>query len=133
MRKIGRLQRLSEAIPGPSIGTWAVDKLHAAWKRLVGPTLADHARPLAVRRRILVLGCTDPALLSSLRQSAATAWPELQTRIQRLTGLKLEGVQVEPCDPLEPVPEKPAPADAFAEVLNRYRSLAKEPLDSRRR
>ncbi len=79
-----------------------------------------------------MLGCADPAFLSSLRQSAATSWPELQARIQRLTGLRLAAVQVEPCDPA-PLPSEPSvPEDAFAEVLKRYRGQGKEPLDSRR-
>ena len=129
----GRLRRLGEAKSGSGVGAWSVQRLRGAWRRLVGPALADRARPLAIRRGILVLGCSDPALLSSLRQSAATAWPELRSRIERLTRLKLAGVQVEPCDPEEPAPPIPAPADPFAEVLKRYRARTKEPLDSRRR
>lgn len=127
----GRLRRLAEAVQDPSASAWAVERLQGAWTRLVGPTLADHARLLAIRKGILVLGCADPALLSSLRQSATTTWPELRSRIERLTGLKLAGIKVEPCDSEPPEPKAAAPTDAFAEVLKRYR--LKEPLDSRRR
>ena len=130
-KRVGRLCRLAEAVRDPSASTWAVERLQGAWTRLVGPTLADHARLLAIRKGILMLGCADPALLSSLRQSATTTWPELQSRIERLTGLKLAGIKVEPCDPEPSKIEAVAPADAFAEVLKRYR--VKEPLDSRRR
>lgn len=133
MIKRGVLRKLAESIARPSSGTWNVERLRGAWKHLVGPSLAEKARPLAIRKGVLVLGCSDPALLSSLRQSSALAWPELQARIERLTRLKLAGVKVEPCDPQQPEPAKPVPADAFAEVLKRYRSLGKDPLDSRRR
>lgn len=129
--RVGRLCRLAEAVQDPSAKEWAVERLRGAWARLVGPTLADHARPLALRKGILLLGCADPALLSSLRQSATTTWPELRSRIERLTGLRLAGIKVEPCDPEPLETRRAAPADAFAEVLKRYRS--KEPLDSRRR
>lgn len=128
MKKPGRLRRLGETLPG-AVG---LDRLRGAWSRLVGPALAERVRPLAVRRGVLVLGCPDPAFLSSLRLSAATSWPELQARIQRLTGLRLAAVQVEPCDPEQPPPEPLATEDAFAEVLRRYRGKGKEPLDSRR-
>lgn len=126
MKRPGRLLRLGEALPG-GIG---LDRLRGAWTRLVGPALAQRVRLLALRRGVLVLGCPDPALLSSLRQSAAGSWPELQVRIQRLTGLRLTSVQVEPCDPEPPPSPSPAPTDPFAEVLKRYRAHGKEPLDS---
>lgn len=128
MRRAGVLRRLGETLPGAA----GMDRLRGAWTRLVGRALAEHVRPLAVRRGTLVLGCTDPALLSSLRTSAARSWPELQGRIQRLTGLHLAGVLVEACDPDPASEAHPAPEDAFAEVLKRYRTAGKEPLDSRR-
>jgi hypothetical protein len=99
----------------------------------VGAALAEQVRPMAIRRGILVLGCHDPAFLSSVRASVEVVWPDLQTRIQRLASLRLSWVRVEPCDPPEPAPVQPAWADAFAEVLKRYRTHAKEPLDSHRR
>ena len=133
MIKRGSLRKLADVISRPASGTWNVERLQGAWKRLVGSALAEQARPLAIRRGVLVLGCSDPALLSSLRQSSALAWPELKARIERLTRLKLAGVKVEPCDPQQPEPAKPAPADPFVEVLKRYRSLGKDPLDSHRR
>jgi hypothetical protein len=132
VNRAGRLRRLGEALPGAA-ATATVDRLKGAWKQVVGAALAEHARPVAIRRRILVLGCTDPAILSSLRLSVSAAWPELQSRIERLTGLKLAAVQVEPCDPEAPAPPRPMAADPFAEILKRYRARAKEPLDSRRR
>jgi len=125
--RTGRLRRLGEALA--AAGT--VERLQGAWKHVVGAALAERARPLAIRRRVLVLGCSDPALLSSLRHSVAAVWPELRLRIERLTGLKLAAVQVEPCDPEVPPPPRPVVADPFAEILKRYR--AKEPLDYRRR
>jgi hypothetical protein len=132
MIRRGGLRRLGEAVQ-PSTTEWSVDRLSRAWRRLVGSALAAQARPLAIRRGVLVLGCSDPALLSSLRQSATRVWPELRERIERLTRLKLSAIKVEPCDPEPPKPPDPVPGDAFAEVLERYRCLGKEPLDSRRR
>lgn len=134
MRKPGGLRRLGERVSAAGAGPWLLARLAGAWDRLLGPTVAPRLVPLAVRKGILVLGCPDPAYLSSLRASAAQTWPELRARIHRFTGLSLAGVRVEPCDPGAAPPPPPAPpADPFAEVLRRYRALRKEPLDSSRR
>lgn len=129
-RASSRLLRLGETLPAAGTGDWTLQRVRGSWIRLVGPSLASRILPLAVRRNVLVLGCPDPAYLTSLRQSADATWPELQARIQRFTGWRPAAVQVEPCDPPAPEPA-PAPSpDPLAEVLRRYRR--KDPLDSRR-
>ena len=120
MRRPG-LRPLRETLPGQDADQAAEARLRPAWTQLLGPAMAQRALLLRVRRGALVLGCPDPALLSGLRQSVTTAWPDLRARIQRLTGISLATVQVTPCDHAPAAPPAPKPEDPLAEVLRLYR------------
>lgn len=103
----------------------AEQRLAHAWPLVVGPALVNHTRPLRVRRGTLVMGCWKQELVPNLRKSAEAVWPEIQARLERLLNLKLQRVEVLPCDPPakeEPVPP-PAPEDPFAAVLRKLRDL----------
>ena len=132
MRKGPSLRPLAETLPGSGGGRRAEARLQGALPLLLGPAMAARTRVVALRQGKLILGCWEPTLLSSLRQSAQDAWPELRERILRTTRLRLAGVQVEPCDPPQALaPPRPVEvADPFAEVLRRYRRLAKVPFTS---
>jgi hypothetical protein len=96
------------------------------WPLLVGPVLMRHTRLIRVRQRTLVLGCWHPEVVTSLRQSAEATWPQVQARLERLLGLKLQRLEIVPCDPPEPQAEKPPVADYLASVLRKYRSLSNQ-------
>ena len=116
-----RLRSLAEGLTAGEAGLAAEQRLRQAWPQLLGPVLAQRTRLLQARRGRLILGCWDPALLSGLRHSAQAAWPELRARIQRMTGLTLQVVQVEPCDPPPPPPAHTRPLDPLEAVLQHYR------------
>ena len=93
------------------------------WPLLVGPVLVHHTRLIRIRQRTLVLGCWQTDVIASLRQSAAATWPQVQARLERLLGLQLQRLEIVPCDPPEPRPEKRPAADHLEAVLRKYRSL----------
>lgn len=95
------------------------------WPLLVGPVLMRHTRLIRIRQRTLVLGCWKTEVIASLRQSAEATWPQVQARLERLLGLKLQRLEILPCDPPEPRPEKCPVLDHLESVLRKYRSLRK--------
>jgi hypothetical protein len=101
-------------------------RIARVWPLLVGPALVRHTRLLRVRQRTLVLGCWKTEVMASLRQSAEATWPQVQARIERLLGLKLQLMEIVPCDPPEPMPERPLPEDPLEAVLRKYRALRKQ-------
>jgi len=100
-------------------------RLTKAWALVVGPALVKHTRLLRVRNRTLFMGCWKPEIIPNLRKSAEAVWPDIQARLQRLTRIKLQKIEVLPCDPPpEPAPIKPTlPADPLAAVLTKLRAL----------
>jgi|GEM_PF-1754695 len=101
-------------------------RLAHAWALVVGPALVNHTRPLRVRRGTLVMGCWKPELVPSLRKAAEAVWPEIQARLERLLKLKLQKIEVLPCDPPpleEPIAPPAQPVDSLAAVLRKLRDL----------
>lgn len=98
-------------------------KIRRAWGLSVGPSMQRHTVFLRLVQGRLVIGAWNLAMLPSLRVSAEAAWPQLNERLERLTGLRLTQLELVPTDPPEPsVPHPPKPVDAFAEVLTRLRT-----------
>ena len=133
MKRPQQLRPLAEAVSKAEAHFAAESRLRKTWPQLLGPAMASHTCLLSARKGCLVIGCWDPALLSGLRQSAQAVWPELQARILRMTALRFNSIQVDPCDPPSP-PAIPAKAheDPLSAVLRRYRKLAKDPFTSRK-
>lgn len=108
-------------------------RLIKAWALVVGPALVKHTRLLRVRNRILVMGCWKPELIPSLRKSVEAVWPDIQARLERLLKLKLQKIEVLPCDPPEELPDPPAaPVDPLAAVLRKLRDLRNQGWTGRR-
>lgn len=101
-------------------------RLSRAWPLVVGPALVNYTRLLRVRRGTLVMGCWKPELVPNLRKAAEAVWPEIQARLERLLNLKLQKVEVLPCDPPpaeEPIHSPAQPLDSMAAVLRKLRDL----------
>lgn len=108
-------------------------RLVKAWPLLVGPALVKHTRLLRVHHRTLVMGCWKPELVPNLRKSAEAVWPEIQARLERLLKLKLQKIEVLPCDPPGEEPAAAAPpADPLAAVLRKLRDLHNQGWTGRR-
>ena len=105
-RRSPGLVPLQELAADPARGAEARTEARIArvWPLLVGPVLVRHTRLLRVRQRTLVLGCWKTEVMTSLRQSAEATWPQVQARLERLLGLKLQRLEIVPCDPPEPAP-----------------------------
>lgn len=99
-------------------------RLIKAWPLVVGPALVNHTCLLRVRNRTLFMGCWKPEIIPNLRKSAEAVWPEIQSRLQRLTRIHLQKIEVLPCDPPSDPPPTPATSrtDPFAAVLTRLRN-----------
>ncbi len=109
--------------PRASADAQAETRIGRVWPLIVGPVLVRHTRLLRVRNRTLVMGCWKLEAMVSLRQSAEATWPQVQARLERLLGLKLQKLEVVPCDPPEArTPQAPI-ADPLAAVLRKYRAL----------
>lgn len=98
-------------------------RITRVWPLIVGPVLVRHTRLLRVRNRTLFMGCWKLEAMASLRQSAEATWPQVQARLERLLGLKLQRLEVVPCDPPEARSPRPAIVDPLAAVLRKYRAL----------
>lgn len=109
-------------------------RLIKAWALVVGPALVKHTRLLRIRNRTLFMGCWKPEIIPNLRKSADAVWPEIQTRLQRLTHIKLQKIEVLPCDPPPPPapPPPPRPADPLDAVLTKLRALRNQGWTPRR-
>jgi hypothetical protein len=101
----------------------AEKRITRVWPLIVGPVLVHHTRLIRVRQRTLVLGCWKTEVMASLRQSAEATWPQVQARLERLLNLKFQKLEIVPCDPPEPSPDKPPTMDVLETVLRKYRSL----------
>ncbi|MDR3671139.1 MAG: DciA family protein [Holophaga sp.] len=126
----GGLVPLSAMGRGPDRAAQAEARVEAriqrSWLLVVGPTLVHQTRLLRVHRGILLVGCWHPEIIPSLRQSAESIWPQLRDRLDRLWKLKLQRMEIVPCDP--PVLEAPvraAKADPLEAVLNLLREQGK--------
>jgi hypothetical protein len=100
-------------------------RVRGAWLLVVGPTLVRQTRLLRIHRGILLVGCWHPDIIPSLRQSAQAIWPQLSERLDRLWKLKLQRMEIVPCDPPEPAPARPTRADPLEAVLNLLREQGK--------
>ncbi len=98
-------------------------RIARVWPLIVGPVLVHQTRLLRVRNRTLIMGCWKLEAMASLRQSAEATWPQVQARLERLLGMKLQRLEVVPCDPPEPRSCHEPPADPLASVLRKYRAL----------
>jgi hypothetical protein len=119
------LEPLKEIVGDPRRITEARAESRVArvWPLIVGPALVRHTKLIRIRQQTLVMGCWQTDVMASLRQSAEVTWPQVQARLERLLRLKLQRVEIVPCDPPEPQREKPAIPDSFESVLRKYRSL----------
>ena len=58
-RPVGEsLDRLTRSFGGPS--AQSLSTIFAAWSEVVGPSIAEHARPLSLRGATLVVGVREP-------------------------------------------------------------------------
>ncbi len=97
-------------------------RLRRAWSLSVGPSLQRHTVLLRLVQGRIVVGAWDAAMIPSLRIAAEATWPQIKERLERLTRLRLTGLELVPTDPPRPpVPQPPAPQEAFTEVLARLR------------
>lgn len=121
LRALGRQDRAAEA------EARAEARMRRAWLLVVGPTLVNQTRLLRAHRGILVVGCWHQDIIPSLRQSAATIWPQLQDRLDRLWKLKFQRMEIVPCDPPEPESARshPSAMDPLEAVLNLLREQGK--------
>ena len=92
-------------------------RLRQAWRFVVGPALADRTRPLRVERNVLVMGCWELSRIATLREAAASVWPQMRDRIHRALGLSLMGLQIVPCDPPTEAPERTEDPDPLRRAL----------------
>ena len=100
-------------------------KTRRAWGLCVGPALQSHTIFLRLVQGRIVVGAWDLAMIPSLRSAAEATWPQVKDRLERLTKLRLIGLEVVPTDPPKrKVPPSTQPVDAFAEVLHRLRKKA---------
>ena len=100
------------------------ERLRRAWLRVVGPALVGTTRLLRIHRRTLLIGCWNTEVIQHLRGSAEAVWPQLKERLERQFHLKLQRMEVVPCDPPSPEPVRPPrPEDPLLAVLQRYRAL----------
>jgi hypothetical protein len=102
-------------------------RIRRAWLLVVGPTLVNQTRLLRAHRGILLVGCWHQDIIPSLRQSAATIWPQLQERLERMWKLKFQRLEIVPCDPPGPEtgPARQPATDPLKEVLNLLREQSK--------
>jgi hypothetical protein len=100
-------------------------RVRGAWLLVVGPTLVRQTRLLRIHRGILLVGCWHPDIIPSLRQSAESIWPQLRDRLDRLWHLKIQRMEIVPCDPPETEPRRPPRADPLEAVLNLLREQGK--------
>jgi len=131
MKRSGRHQGLLRLGLGPEGGAraWearALSRMESAWPLLVGSALASYTRPLCLRHGTLVLGCHRNELIPNLRTSVATSSSILQERIQHMLRLRIDRIEVVPCDPPPPVspsPPRPPEMDPLKAVLEKLRAL----------
>ena len=70
-----------------------------------------------MERDILILGCWDFSRIATLREAAASVWPQMRDRIHRALGLSLTGLQILPCDPPAEAPEHTEDPDPLRRAL----------------
>lgn len=74
------LDRVSRKLGGPA--TRAASAVFSGWEEIVGPDIAAHAKPITLRRGVLILGVDDPAWAAQLKFMAS----ELKAKIERVAG-----------------------------------------------
>jgi predicted nucleic acid-binding Zn ribbon protein len=83
------VDRLARSLGAPS--AQVTQSIFADWDEIVGPAIAPHARPQALRERTLVVAVADPAWATQLRFLEA----ELLARIAAATGSdEVAGIEV---------------------------------------
>jgi predicted nucleic acid-binding Zn ribbon protein len=73
------LDPITKRLGGPASGVFAA--IFARWEALVGPDIAAHAKPVSLRRGVLVLAVDHPVWATQLRYMTAP----LLTRISEET------------------------------------------------
>lgn len=74
------LDAVARSLGAPEVGVLRV--LFARWPELVGPAVAEHAAPVALRDGVLVVAVEDPAWATQLRYLGQ----ELLGRIAQVSG-----------------------------------------------
>ncbi|MBV9660808.1 MAG: DUF721 domain-containing protein [Acidimicrobiales bacterium] len=74
------LDRVTRRLGSPAAGVFA--RLFSGWEELVGADIAAHARPVSVKRGVLVLEVDHPVWATQLRYMTA----DLLARIREDTG-----------------------------------------------
>jgi hypothetical protein len=113
MKRTPRLVPLGARLPNQK----AEARLRQAWPFVVGPALAERTRPLRVERNILIMGCWELSRIATLREAAASVWPQMRDRIHRALGLSLTGLQIVPCDPPVEAPARMEDPDPLRRAL----------------
>ena len=122
MKRPARLIPLGARLPNQK----AEARLRQAWRFVVGPALADRTRPLRVERDVLIMGCWELSRIATLREAAATVWPQMRDRIHRALGLNLMGLQIVPCDPPAETPERTEDPDPLRRALRLLETRRRE-------
>ena len=113
MKRTPRLVPLGARLPNQK----AEARLRQAWPFVVGPALAERTRPLRVERNILIMGCWELSRIATLREAAASVWPQMRDRIHRALGLSLTGLQIVTCDPPVEAPARMEDPDPLRRAL----------------
>ncbi len=94
------LERTARRLGGPSLGTTSA--VFSRWDQVVGPDIAEHARPVSLHDGVLVLAVDHPAWATQLRYMTT----ELLTRIGEATaGSEVASIQIRVVG--QPTPEAP--------------------------
>ena len=75
----------------------ALSSVRAAWPRLVGASLAQHARPTSLRKSVLYVQTDEPGASFLL----ARQQPRLLAQLRAATGQAIEEIVVRPGEPSE--------------------------------
>jgi predicted nucleic acid-binding Zn ribbon protein len=101
-RRLGELlDPIAKRLGGPASGVFAA--IFARWEGLVGPDIAAHAKPVALRKGVLVLAVDHPAWATQLRymtdqllsriteETATSAVTEIHLRVNGADGGRAAG------------------------------------------
>ena len=87
------LDRVARSLGGRDSSVMAVVFRH--WEAAVGPSVADHARPLSLRDGVLVVGVTEPGWATQLRFLSADILANLEAAAGTPVAERLE-VRIRP-------------------------------------
>ena len=116
----------------------SLERLTKAWPIVAGPASSRVSRPISIRHGLLLIGCFNAGAIEHLRVTAQQTWPEWRDRIYSMLKIRLQRVDITPCDADTGQP-KPGKAhevqartkevvDPLDEVLKYYRRTQEGPV-----